>query len=181
MDEGASRFAPNPAAKMILARCHEMLVRALEENRRIAHNLRPGDLDELGLGEACRNACRELQSRSKLTVECAIARELGRLPASVELNLFRILQEALTNIEKHAGATRIRVRIGLRKGFIELRIEDDGRGFGAKSKAGKGSSSGLGLTHMRERAVSLGGSCEMHASAKGGATITIRVPCKTDA
>ena len=94
----------NPAAREILARCSRLLVQALEENRRIAHNLRPSDLDEFGLAAATRNFCKELQSRTKLKVKCNIARIDQRLAPALELNLFRIMQEAVNNIEKHARA-----------------------------------------------------------------------------
>ena len=68
-----SRGRINPAATQILARCYELLVQALEENRRIAHALRPSDLDELGLAEACRNLCEEFQQRTSLKAESSIA------------------------------------------------------------------------------------------------------------
>src|SRR5205814_7293019 len=91
----------NPASREILSRCDQLLVRALEENRRIAHNLRPSDLDDLGLAAACRNFCKEIQTRSNLNIKLRITRIDIRWPREVELNLFRIVQEAINNIEKH--------------------------------------------------------------------------------
>src|SRR5262249_35958480 len=73
----------NPAAREILSRSHRLIVQALEENRRIAHNLRPSDLDELGLIAACQNFCQELQSRTNLRVTCRTARLRQRLAAVV--------------------------------------------------------------------------------------------------
>ena len=129
----------NPAAREILARCDKLLVQALEENRRIAHNLRPSDLDELGLAAACRNFCKEIQARTNLTVKCNIAPLGQRLPPAVELNLFRIVQEALTNVEKHAQAKTVRLRLSFQGDTVVLRIQDDGRGFAPqRSKARKG-------------------------------------------
>ena len=171
----------NPAAREILARCSRLLVQALEENRRIAHNLRPSDLDEFGLAAASRNFCKELQSRTKLKVKYNIARIDQRLAPALELNLFRILQEAVNNIEKHARAGEVRIRIAVHGNSIILSIQDDGRGFDSKrGKAGKGKWRGIGLTNMRERAEFLGGTCTVESVPKQGTTITVRVPCGKD-
>jgi PAS domain S-box-containing protein len=168
----------NPAAREILARCSRLLVQALEENRRIAHNLRPSDLDEFGLAAASRNFCKELQSRTKLKVKYNIARIDQRLAPALELNLFRIMQEAVNNIEKHAHAREVRLRIAFHGDSIVLKIQDDGRGFDSRrSKAGKGKWHGIGLTNMRERAEFLGGTCTVESAPKRGTTITVRVPC----
>jgi PAS domain S-box-containing protein len=168
----------NPAAREILARCSRLLVQALEENRRIAHNLRPSDLDEFGLAAACRNFCKDLRSRTKLKVKYNIARIDQRLAPALELNLFRIMQEAVNNIEKHARAWEVRLRIAFHGDSIVLKIQDDGRGFDSKrGKAGKGKWRGIGLTNMRERAEFLGGTCTVESAPKQGTTITVRVPC----
>ena len=169
----------NPSAREILARCDKLLVQALEENRRIAHNLRPSDLDELGLAAACRNFCKEIQARTNLTVKCSIAPLGRRLPPAVELNLFRIVQEALANVEKHAHARTVRLRLSFRGDSVVLKIHDNGRGFTAqRSKIRKGKWRGIGLTNMRERALSLGGACEVLSAAKDGTTVSVQIPCK---
>jgi PAS domain S-box-containing protein len=174
----AGAVSLNPAAREILARCSRLLVQALEENRRIAHNLRPSDLDEFGLAAASRNFCKELQSRTKLEVKYNIARIDQRLAPALELNLFRILQEAVNNIEEHARAREVRLRIAFHGDSIVLKIQDDGRGFDPKrGKAGKGKWRGIGLTNMRERAEFLGGTCAVESAPKRGTTITVRVPC----
>ena len=113
--------ALNPAAREILARCDELLVQALEENRRIAHNLRPTDLDALGLADACRNFCRQFQARTNLVVKTRLARFAQRCPPATELNLFRIVQEALNNVEKHARARTVRLRIAIQRGGLLLK------------------------------------------------------------
>jgi PAS domain S-box-containing protein len=168
-----------PAAKEILGRCANLLVQALEENRRIAHNLRPSDLDDLGLAAACRNLCKEVQSRTNMTVTCSISCIDRRLPRDLELNLFRMIQEAMNNVEKHAQAKKVKVQIAFRDGVIQLKVQDDGRGFDpkdAKSTGGKGH--GIGLTNIRERTTLLGGSWEIASKANRGTVITIRVPCE---
>jgi PAS domain S-box-containing protein len=169
--------ALSPAAREILTRCGQLLNQALEENRRIAHNLRPSDLDELGLAAACRNLCKEMQSRANLVMKSSIKGLSQRLPPQMELNLFRILQEALNNIEKHARAKNVFVEIVGRSDLIVLKIQDDGRGFAPqKGKTSKRKRSGIGLTNMRERAAFLGGTCEIENVPKRGTTITVRVP-----
>jgi two-component system NarL family sensor kinase len=152
-------------------------VQALEENRRIAHNLRPTDLDHLGLAETCRNLCREIESRANLAVTCRMARLAERLPSNMELNLFRIVQEAMNNIEKHARAKTVELQIAARNGSILLKISDNGRGFDPlKASATKKGRRGNGLANMRERAASLGGTCEVVSTPTHGTTITVRVP-----
>ncbi len=171
--------ATNPAGAEIIARCEKLLVQALEENRRIAHNLRPSDLDELGLAVACRNFCREIESRSNLKLKLSIARLDHRLPPEAELNLFRIVQEAVNNVEKHARAKTVRVRMVRNKELLILTIQDDGRGFARKSPRPHGSlrkRSGIGLTNMEERAASLGGTCVVDSTPKSGTLVTVKIP-----
>jgi two-component system sensor histidine kinase NreB len=166
----------SPAAREILIRCDKLLVQALEENRRIAHNLRPSVLDDLGLVAACQTLCRELQLRTNLTVKCSIA-DLGRrLPPTVELNLFRIVQEALNNLEKHAHARTVQLRLTAQDDSILLRIQDDGRGFDLDSAANKAQRRGIGLTNMRERAAALGGVCEVKSIPRQGTSLMVRIP-----
>lgn len=166
-----------PAAREILSRCDHLLIKALEENRRIAHNLRPSDLDHLGLTAACRNFCDEFQSRTNLQVQCRITSFSRRLPSGVELNLFRIVQEAINNIEKHAQAKTIKLLLDDRDGVIHLKIQDDGRGFDPrKPNENKKKGHGLGLTSIRERALSLGGTCKVRSAPKKGTSITVSVP-----
>jgi two-component system NarL family sensor kinase len=88
------------------------------------------------------------------------------------------MQEAVNNIEKHARAREVRLRIAFHGGSIVLKIQDDGRGFDSKrGRTGKGKWRGIGLTNMRERAEFLGGTCTVESAPKRGTTITVRVPC----
>jgi signal transduction histidine kinase len=154
-----------------------LLVQALEENRRIAHALRPSDLDELGLAEACRNLCKEVEARSSLKVSCQITGPAKRLPPAVELNLFRIIQETLSNAEQHAQATTVSLEMAIRDRSLELSIRDNGRGFGLKRvRASQDRRRGIGLTNVRERAAALGGVCEVNSAPGQGTVIRVRVP-----
>jgi PAS domain S-box-containing protein len=168
-----------PAAREILARCDRLLVKVLEENRRIAHNLRPTELDQLGLAAACTSFCNEVQLRTNLKFECRLISLAQRLPLDIELQLFRIVQEAVNNTEKYARAKSVKLRIRVQAGSVVLKIQDDGQGFDAKTlKPGKKTRHGLGLTNMRERALSLGGTCEIKSQPGRGTAITVRVPLK---
>jgi signal transduction histidine kinase len=107
-----------------------------------------------------------------------VARSGHRCPPATELNLFRIVQEALNNVEKHARARTVRLRLGLTGSSILLSIRDDGRGFDPGGcKAPRRGGEGIGLMNMRERAASLGGTCEVESAPNKGTTITVRVPC----
>jgi PAS domain S-box-containing protein len=166
-----------PAAREILARCDRLLVKVLEENRRIAHNLRPTDLDNLGLSAACTSFCSEVQSRTNMQVQCRISSASMRLPPVTELHLFRIVQEAVNNIEKHAQAKSIKLQMEFASDSVVLKIRDDGRGFDSKDlKPGKKKWHGLGLSNMRERALSLGGTYELKSAPDKGTSILVRVP-----
>jgi len=170
-----------PAAREILSRCDQLLARALEENRRIARNLRPSDLDDFGLFAACRNFCSEMKLRSNLDIQCRIPALVRRLSPAIELNLFRIIQEAVNNIEKHAHARTIKVQLGFRGDSVYLKIQDDGRGFDPQKPYGSGTKAhGIGLTNMRERTISLGGTYRIQSQAKKGTTITVTVPLEKE-
>jgi PAS domain S-box-containing protein len=165
------------ATREILGRCDGLLTKALEENRRIAHNLHPADLNNLGFSAACESLCKEFQARTSLKMQCRIKLPAkNRLPPGVELTLFRIVQEAINNIEKYAHAKTATLQIGLQNGNIRLKIQDDGRGFDPKKPSKKEKGHGLGLTNMQERALSLGGTCEIASVRKKGTTIMVRIP-----
>jgi PAS domain S-box-containing protein len=166
-----------PAAREILQRCDRLLVKVLEENRRIAHNLRPTDLDHLGLAAAVTSFCSEVQLRTNLQFQCRLTSSSRRLPPGIELHLFRIVQEAINNIEKHARARSVRLELRFQENSAVLKIQDDGQGFDSKTlKARKKTRHGLGLTNMRERALSLGGTYEIESAPGSGTAVSVRVP-----
>ena len=166
-----------PAMCEILARCDQLLLQALNENRRLAHNLHPSDLHDLGLVEACRTLCRDVESRSSMMVKPVLPRRWRKLTPGEELNLFRIAQESISNVEQHAQAKSVQLELGLEQDAIVMKISDDGRGFNPSAKA-RARKRGLGLANIRERATLLGGTCAVVSTPKHGTTITIRVPRK---
>jgi two-component system NarL family sensor kinase len=144
--------------------------------RELAYDLRPPALDELGLVGALRERGSRLFPPATL-VEVALdvavdlaAGDLPELPAAVEVAAYRIAVEAMTNAARHAGAGWCGVRIAHRETELELLVEDDGPGWPA------GFRSGVGLTAMRERAAELRGACTLGTSARGGASVTARLP-----
>lgn len=177
VEESLGRIGP--VAREMLARCNKLMVQALEENRRIAHNLRPSELDALGLSTACRNVCALVQSRTNFKISCDIA-NVSRMLPEIELNLFRILQEALTNIEKHAHAKNVHIQLVKHPNSITLRIQDDGCGFPAVvDSAESGIWRGMGQKNMKERTAIIGGTIEVASAPGQGTTITVTVPSET--
>jgi PAS domain S-box-containing protein len=160
-----------------LVRCRELIAEALEESRRLAHNLRPRTLDDLGLVAACRNLCAEFATHTGIPVRYDIGTLTERLPADLELHLFRIVQEALANVEKHARARQVSVVLAVRNRAVELEIEDNGVGFDRKAPRPEGGGRpGLGLANMRERAGQLGGSCQIVSTPGNGTNISVHLP-----
>lgn len=159
-----------------VTRAKSYLAAALCEVRAISHNLRPRELDDLGLLAAIQSAAADLEEHSALRVRCELARLRQRLPPEVELALYRIYQEAVSNILKHAGATRLEVRLTREHGGVTLLISDDGRGFTAARRRQRSARSSLGLVNMRERAEFINGTLTIKSVPREGTTIAVWVP-----
>ncbi|HLM60247.1 MAG TPA: PAS domain-containing sensor histidine kinase [Pyrinomonadaceae bacterium] len=141
----------------------------------LAWELRPASIDEFGLVVALENFAREFSRHFKIPVGF-LSRKLkkGRLVPEIEINLYRIAQEALNNIAKHAQATNVSVLLEKPDKNIVLIVEDDGVGFDPKKKANR--SKGLGLIGMSERAALVGGTVEIESAKGSGTTIYASVP-----
>jgi PAS domain S-box-containing protein len=146
----------------------------------LAWELRPAALDDLGFVAATRNFVIEWSKHYSILADLHTGKVEGRrLSEEVETNLYRITQEALNNIAKHAEAENVNVVIEMRQGELVLIIEDDGKGFEPSSDATvRESGRGLGLVGMRERAAIVGGTLEIEAAPGTGTTIFVRVPTK---
>lgn len=141
----------------------------------IAWELRPAGLEELGLEGAINNYTREWSNQFKATAEVLANLPSGRrLPLEIEINLYRIVQEALNNIAKHAEASKVSVLLEKPEDKIVLIIEDDGVGFDIEENINK--SQGLGLIGMGERAALVNGEIEIESAIGNGTTIYVRVP-----
>jgi len=141
--------------------------------RRIASELRPGVLDDLGLVAAIEWQIEQFQARSGLKCHWtnnASDIELSRERASA---VFRILQEILTNVLRHARAANLYVRLGRNQNYFELEVRDDGQGITESQRQNSGS---LGLLGMKERALLVGGEVHITGKEGGGTTVLVRVP-----
>jgi PAS domain S-box-containing protein len=172
----ACESSPDAACLPAAQRAVEALTQALEEVRRIMRNLRPPLLDDLGFAAAIRDLAGEFQARTGIRVRCRIPRRLEDLPAETELALYRIAQEALTNVEKHARASRVSIELSVGRTRVHLRVRDDGRGFSVP----QGERHGLGLTGIRERAALLGGEARIVSGPREGTEISVRVPARRE-
>ena len=140
---------------------------ALADVRRLVHDLRPPALDDLGLEAAVRQQAERVGSELGVEVE---AGDLARLPAAVEVAAYRIVAESLTNVVKHASATRCLVRLTPHPDHLEVLVADDGRGIAHDVVAG------VGLLSLRERADELGGQCQVSCPETGGTEVRAWLP-----
>jgi signal transduction histidine kinase len=147
---------------------------------RIAHNLRPSILDELGLVAVVRDTCTEFAERTGVAVKLAQVELGARLPADIELALYRILQEALKNVELHARARRVKVQLQQSNGAVRLTIKDDGTGVDAELPSARSKVQiGLNLLGIRERAAYVGGVLKVKSSRRAGMEIEVCIPRPT--
>jgi PAS domain S-box-containing protein len=168
--------AGEKASRGEVMKLSKMLGQTVEEAQRIARNLRPSILDELGLVPAVRATCTEFANRTGVSLKLACKRLAARLPAETELALYRILQKALENVEKHARARHVTVCLRQRT-FIQLTINDDGVGFDLDQHAARRKRrGGLGLLSMRERATYVGGDFKIKSVRGAGTEIEVLIP-----
>lgn len=139
--------------------------------RRIASGLRAKPLESLGLDRALREAAERFQGQTGIPVEVTVA-ALPDLPRAAENALYRIAEESLTNVARHANASHVALRLDREGDALVLRVEDDGRG----PEGDPGAGAGLGLLGMRERAGELGGYLRWERGARGGMTVEARLP-----
>jgi PAS domain S-box-containing protein len=152
------------------------------EVHHIALELRPTALDDFGLHAALLNYVTEWSDRSEIEVDFhSSGLDTQRLPLQVETTLYRIVQEALTNVIKHAHAKRVSVILEHRRDHVLAIIEDDGEGFDTEPVMNSASAEPrLGLLGMRERAALVGGTLEIETSPGSGTTVFVRIPLLAD-
>jgi signal transduction histidine kinase len=166
------RAESTEAARAAAGELRDLVVETLQSVRRLAVELRPSALDDFGLEPALSRLGQTVREGGELDVQ--VEARLGgvRLPADVETALYRIVQEALTNVVKHAGAAHVSVVLTRKPGSVVVMIEDDGRGFDPTTSSGDR----LGLLGMLERVQLLDGSFQLQAAPGSGTTLIVELP-----
>ena len=173
-DKLPARDGPSKREAMNL---RDMLGKTAEEVERISRHLRPSVLDELGLVAVLRDTSTEFAERTGVSVKLACAQLTPRLPADIELTLYRILEEALRNVEKHARARHVTVRLRQQGDFVQLAIKDDGIGFEPdRHPARRKGKDGFNLLSMRERASYVDGTLNVTSAPGQGTRVLAQVP-----
>jgi signal transduction histidine kinase len=174
----AALQVPDPAvARGGIARAHEQVGEIIEGIRRLINELRPVALDQLGLGAGLETLAQRLTDRGGLSIDLDVdlayesGREATRLGPELESIVYRTVQEALTNVVKHAGANEARVSIDERDGTLTVVVEDDGRGFEPSADH-----EGFGLLGMHERASLAGGELTIGPGTRGGTRVRAEFP-----
>lgn len=157
---------PDRARELVALARHEVQ-EALDDVRRLVHDLRPPALDDLGLEAAVRQQAERVRPEVAVVVH---SEGLQGLPAAVEVAAYRIVGEALTNVVKHARATHARVALVPEGRALRVTVADDGHGIGADVVAG------VGLLSLRERAEELGGHCQVRCPEEGGTVVEAWLP-----
>jgi two-component system, NarL family, sensor kinase len=160
----------------------QQLVQELsQEIRTTSYLLHPPLLDESGLSEALLWYIRGLQERSGLDISLLFQEDFGRLSHEMELVIFRIVQESLTNVHRHSGSKVATIRIARGAQSISIEVQDEGKGISTEKLAElQAQGAGVGIRGMRERVLQLGGEMNIRSEA-GGTTVSITLPLASTA
>jgi signal transduction histidine kinase len=165
------RHAGSPAVEQRAASAIELLTHAIDASKRVMHNLRPAILEQ-GLVAALQWMGRNFERRTGVACVFQTSHETLMLPPGVPLVAYRTAQEALTNVSKHARATRVRVELSVGAGVLSLEVSDNGRGLSAADRAKDRS---FGLRGLHERAATVGGWVDL-SSSPAGTSLILSVP-----
>jgi signal transduction histidine kinase len=165
-----------PGIRDRLRRARDLAEKTVQTVRNISLLLRPALLDDLGLTPALQWLLEDFERRSGVACEFAEEGVQDLLPDSVKTCVYRVVQEALHNCEKHAGASQVRVTARQGEAQVQVEIEDNGRGLELDSKGMPGRNAGLGILGMRERAARVGGALTLDSSPGRGTRICLRIP-----
>jgi signal transduction histidine kinase len=167
----------SPEAADALLQNSQLVEQLSKEIRTISHLLHPPLLDEIGLLPAIKSFVEGFGERSGVQVAVEFSPDIGRLPPGVEISIFRIVQECLTNVYRHSGSKTARVRIVTSQGKLTLQVCDEGKGisFARQLSMSTATNHGVGLSGMRERVRELGGTLDIQSS-EHGTTVTAALP-----
>jgi signal transduction histidine kinase len=174
LEAGAGRPG---GAEAVIAQAAEQLGLEVEKLQALITELRPAALDDIGLASALvalverSRVTQGFEARAEVDLDYEEGRAPRRLPMEVESTVYRLVQEALTNVGKHAAATRVSVKVAERDGTVRVEVSDDGTGFDASEGTG-----GFGLVGMRERAALLEGDIHIVSAPGRGTSVTATIP-----
>jgi signal transduction histidine kinase len=167
----AAESAPEHERTAALRGVRSQVAAAAQDVRRLAVELRPAALDDFGLVPAVQHLARTFRENTGVSVDVETRIDAERLPGETETALYRIIQEALTNVTKHAEATRVSIFLTEKEHSVVAIVEDDGHGFDTAARR-----EGLGLLGMQERLRLLDGRLTVESSENGGTTLVAEVP-----
>src|SRR5882762_537239 len=166
----------NPSLAEIVEDTQNLVQQLSREIRTTSYLLHPPLLDENGLSQAIHWYMQGLTERTDLEIELSIPENFGRLPADLELTIFRIVQEGLKNIHRHSGSKTATIRLSRNTDSVLLKIEDQGKGISPEKLAAlRAQRTGVGITGMRERVRHLNGAMDIQSNGTG-ATISVTFP-----
>jgi signal transduction histidine kinase len=160
-----------------LRRIQEEMTQLLGDLHDIARQLHPQIIEDLGLPDAVASFCTSFSKYEGIPIEFVPGELPAEMPRKTALNLYRIIQESLSNTAKHAKATSVHIDLGTRAGSLHLSIKDDGVGFDPDAIRGK---KRLGLVSLRERASIIGGNIDISSAPGSGTTVSVEVPLHAD-
>jgi PAS domain S-box-containing protein len=171
---------PSSSRKLrnLASKCQALADQCIREVRTVSYLLHPPMLDEAGLGDAIRHYAGGFTERTGIELELEISLRLGRMKPSVELALFRVVQESLTNIQRHSGSSQAKIRIERDPGRITLEMSDKGSGIPRNLRRHNGKLSfgpGVGIPSMHERVKLIGGQLDIESSSSG-TTVRVTIP-----
>jgi PAS domain S-box-containing protein len=161
----------NPRAAAYIEECSKLIDQALSEVRTISYLLHPPLLEELGLAGVLPWYVSGFSDRSRIKVSLDLPKNMGRLPRELELGLFRILQECLTNVHRHSNSSTASISLSFGNKQVRLKVEDQGKGMAATTEqsGNEGRTTGVGLSGIRERVTNLGGHMQIRSGDWGTA------------
>jgi len=171
-------IAQVPERSHAVQRIHGLLDRVEGQLRRLSRELRPTILDDLGLGPAVEWLAQGAAERTGVSI--TVHAPIKRLPSAMETALYRIIQEAVTNAIRHAGARTMEIRVWQEDTTVHAAVRDDGHGFDAEATMARRGDRGLGLLGMRERVDALGGRFALRSAPGQGTEVAVAIPIVED-
>ena len=172
-DLALTKLVPQDQAQEHFDEISSLSAQAIEEVREIAHDLRPYQLDRFGLAKAIEAMLKKVAASSNIAFSSDLAEFDGALSKEAEINLYRIAQESVNNIVRHAHATTAHITLQREDSIAQLTIQDNGQGFAPEAATATSHPRGFGLNNIAERARLLGGKLKLHSLPGQGTTITL--------